>query len=1250
MERESSVKAREFTRAAFVIGCDNDTDPETEAILRACSTVATSAAMSVLDHAESVADINNTESADVNKLSPVVIDCVNVSDCKDSTDSTIHELENKNACINNSYYVKATNHVPNRKNNVSDMYVGKMTKFSFLHWNVGGLLPKLNDVDFINYISSFDFICLVETFVRDFKSSMFDDFTIFLKPSVDLGMHGRDSGGVICLIRSSCLQYFKEVKSEKGGNFIAFVIDKQLMGLPTNILIVCAYVPPESSRFYSVFMYDSGISMLEDYIIDCLTLEGDMPVVVCGDLNARTADVLPECFDDEILYDCTVLSDYMNQVRYSKDKILNSYGKQLLNMCSALSLSILNGVCFGDLQGSYTFISDFGNSVNDYFLMSSNLFHMLCSMSVFNIAEQIHSQHMPLEFVVNRNHEVSFDVKIKKYTVQKFEWNDNFQDKFTEAVNSEEFKDKLNNACDMISSNIDAALGMFIDALKVCGHCMKKTKVLGSELRQNIWFDQDCKVSRRLVRKLLNKFKKHSNESNRFEYCKARREYKHLLYRKKRAYNEGVFNSLLEAVNDQKEFWSKVRQLSTQKCYQKNNISCQDWFDHFRKVLEDNNIPEDKEIDSELEYNEMLDRPISREEILLAIRKIKRKKAPGPDGVIGEFFKYSSEKVLPFLLQLFNYLFENGLYPDAWTESIILPLYKKGNPNDTNNYRGISLCDIVSKLYGFIVNSRLQEWVELNNITGECQAGFKRDYSTVDHIFTLLAMVQKQFVNNRKLYVAFIDFEKAFDSISRKLLWPILRKNGIKGKLYLCVRSMYKNVKARVRCGANLTDVITCSKGVKQGDICSPILFSLFINELALEILDNGKHGVTLTPDIIQLLLLLFADDIILLSETIVGLQNQLNYLLSASLDLQLKVNMGKSNVIVFRKGGFLAAREKWYFGSEQMKVVNCYKYLGIYFSTKLSFNFACQDLISRAKRAVMNILYNLFKYEKFSIPIFFKLFDSQIQPIVQYGAEVWGLVQNASVEKVHLFAMKRILAVDRRTPNDLIYGELGRYPIYLNSYFRCIRYWLKLILMEENRLPKKAYKMLLALDSKGKLTWVTNVRFCLCSYGFQYVWLNQGVGNVKQFLVCFKQRLVDCFWQGWNSHLQTSNRFDMYRLFKTKNTVERYLMLDLNRFVVYPFVKFRLGISCIAVHSQRYSSIVKSKICKLCHSGSEDEMHILFCCPYLLDSRKELIPAKYWRNPSKFRLALLLSSPNENIQRNLVLYVYKALKTLEMC
>ena len=346
----------------------------------------------------------------------------------------------------------------------------------------------------------------------------------------------------------------------------------------------------------------------------------------------------------------------------------------------------------------------------------------------------------------------------------------------------------------------------------------------------------------------------------------------------------------------------------------------------------------------------------------------------------------------------------------------------------------------------------------------------KKDYSTVDHMFTLMAMIQKQFALNRKLYVAFIDFEKAFDSISRKLLWPILLKNGIKGRLYKCVRSMYENVKARIRCGATFTDYINCTRGVKQGDVCSAVLFSLFINELALDIIYNGRHGVSLSNDFVQLVILLFADDMILLSETVIGLQTQLNNLFSAASRLQLKVNMKKSNIVVFRKGGYLGARERWIYDGCMMRVVN--SYILVCFSTRLNFYLACQDLVSRAKRALLCIMSKLYRIDcnSINVVVFLKIFDAQVQPVVLYGAEIWGLDSSSSViDNVHLFGLKRYLGVDRRTPNDLVYGEVGRFPIQINARVRCIRHWLKLMRLEEHRLPLRAYKMLFNLDQRGK-------------------------------------------------------------------------------------------------------------------------------------------------------------------------------------
>ena len=97
-----------------------------------------------------------------------------------------------------------------------------------------------------------------------------------------------------------------------------------------------------------------------------------------------------------------------------------------------------------------------------------------------------------------------------------------------------------------------------------------------------------------------------------------------------------------------------------------------------------------------------------------------------------------------------------------------------------------------------------------------------------------------------------------------------------------------------------MTDYINCTFGVKEGDVRSPVLFSIFINELALEVIRNGRHGASFISDFLFLFLLLLADDVVLLSETVIGLQTLLSSLQRASSSLQLKVNMSKSNIAVF--------------------------------------------------------------------------------------------------------------------------------------------------------------------------------------------------------------------------------------------------------------------------------------------------------------------------------------------------------------
>ena len=145
--------------------------------------------------------------------------------------------------------------------------------------------------------------------------------------------------------------------------------------------------------------------------------------------------------------------------------------------------------------------------------------------------------------------------------------------------------------------------------------------------------------------------------------------------------------------------------------------------------------------------------------------------------------------------------------------------------------------------------------------------------------------------------------KKAFDSIDRTKLWKCLFNCGLHGKMLTSIMSIYCKVKTCVKSNNGLTECFDCPVGLKQGCVLSPVLFSLFISQLSDELAKYGKHGVQLFPDLLEIILLMFADNVVLVSDTIPGLQNQLNILYNFSEDSGLQVNLDKTNIVVFRRG-----------------------------------------------------------------------------------------------------------------------------------------------------------------------------------------------------------------------------------------------------------------------------------------------------------------------------------------------------------
>ena len=146
------------------------------------------------------------------------------------------------------------------------------------------------------------------------------------------------------------------------------------------------------------------------------------------------------------------------------------------------------------------------------------------------------------------------------------------------------------------------------------------------------------------------------------------------------------------------------------------------------------------------------------------------------------------------LCKLFNHMYVNCIYPSSWTKGIIVPIPKKGNINDVNNYRGITLSSILSKIYSILLDSRLREWAVNDELLLNYQYGFHKAKSTVDCIFVLSSLIDKVINHvNKKLYCAFVDFSRAFDRVYRNGIWFKLLQEGVSTKLLMVLQKIMLN-------------------------------------------------------------------------------------------------------------------------------------------------------------------------------------------------------------------------------------------------------------------------------------------------------------------------------------------------------------------------------------------------------------------------------------------------------------------------
>lgn len=599
------------------------------------------------------------------------------------------------------------------------------------------------------------------------------------------------------------------------------------------------------------------------------------------------------------------------------------------------------------------------------------------------------------------------------------------------------------------------------------------------------------------------------------------------------------------------------------------------------------------------------------DEVRICISKLKNSKTPSPlDKILNEYIKATKEVLIPVYCKLFNCVLETGLIPQSWLEGFIVPIFKnKGDSKDPNNYRPITILSCLGKLFTSILNQRLTTYLDDNNIMDENQAGFRQGYSCSDQIFTLHFLVEILKKRRKKLFCAFIDFSQAFDNLWRVGLWHKLLQKSVDGKFFRVIYNMYQNIKSCISLQDKVSTSFKSEIGVRQGENLSPLLFSMYLNDLQTNLHINGSTGIELKDPIdltmwLKLLVLLYADDTVIMSDSQEDFQNSLNYFYNYCKEWHLKINFNKTKIVIF------GARQLQHFdfkiGNNGIEIQDHFRYLGITFSSNGSFLKARKHIVEQANKA-MYLLFTKINNSDLPIDLILKLFDHTVLPILTYGCEVFGYENIDILERVHNNFLRKITSARKSTPMSFLYGELGRYPIQIVVKSRMISFWNRLITGKEQKLSLQIYKYAMNLPDNN-FKWSNKVRDVLFSVGLHDLWNDQFNTNRRKINKEVKEKLIEQFVQTWRDDLQHSNKGRIYLSFKEKPEFENYFK-TLSKLQYNRLFKFRTANHYLPVETGRYDGTpFEDRICTLCNTarvGTEE--HYMLECPYFDQQRNEI-------------------------------------------
>jgi hypothetical protein len=466
----------------------------------------------------------------------------------------------------------------------------------------------------------------------------------------------------------------------------------------------------------------------------------------------------------------------------------------------------------------------------------------------------------------------------------------------------------------------------------------------------------------------------------------------------------------------------------------------------------------------------------SLEEVADCVKALRNHAAPGEDCIDARMLK-AGHVVIQCLHRVISAVWRCGQAPVEWKRALVVPLYKnKGAKDVTGNYRGISLLSIPGKVYASILLHRVAAQVE--STLHEAQCGFRPGRGTVDAMFVLRSLGAACGEYTTCLAKAYIDLTKAYDSINRWALWKVLKLYAVHPKLIALLEDLHSGTSAAVRLDGRVGTAFAVTAGVRQGCVAAPMLFNIFIDHVVKQALSrmpegcgvrihvhssSGRGGeqTAAANTIERIILLLYADDMVLLSFDPVELAAMLRVVDEVASEYGMTINAAKTEIQIQHTASSHAPAPTVTLSGGEVKAAQEFKYLGGWTQEDWGME---KEIEARRGRGmgVFQRFGKVWANRKLKVAHKMAVYNSFVMPHFLYGSETWNCTatQLHALETAHSACLRRILGASLTDRHSLqhIRHACGSQPIELLVIKRTFQWLGHVMRMPATRYPAMVF------------------------------------------------------------------------------------------------------------------------------------------------------------------------------------------------